>query len=319
MTRLPKLSFSNSKSLLAVCGAALLAGCATYPNTYAGVDPVYSERDEYYDDGPFDGPDLDRKGIGDPNEYEDVPGAVARRGYPAGAPYARTAGYRDRVVVDDGIEGGRVAHRRYTDYRAEQLDGQCERVVTVRRGDTLSDIAEYCDVPVRALLEVNGWTNPRTLRVGQRLRVPNVRGEVYEGAAFRTPYRAPYREERVVERVVERPVIVEREVPVERRSNVRYEPAVTLAPREPRLGQEVRIHIDDLPPNADIVLMLGADRGSLRELQRARTDASGRYTSRIRFDGGYSHDRAIIGVRAPSHDIVTYTDPVRVIRDGYYR
>lgn len=94
---------------------------------------------------------------------------------------ARPAPYRQTA----GIDSARAAHNRYTDPVAEQYDGQCERIVRVRRGETLSDIAEYCDVPVLALLEANPEIrSPRTIRVGQRLRVPNARGAVYEGTAL---------------------------------------------------------------------------------------------------------------------------------------
>ncbi|MEX6632575.1 LysM peptidoglycan-binding domain-containing protein [Hyphococcus lacteus] len=84
----------------------------------------------------------------------------------------------------NGINGARVAHRLYGDARAERVDGDCEARVNIERGETISDIAEYCDVPVAALIDVNPQIrNPRAVSAGELIRVPNVRGTVYEGSS----------------------------------------------------------------------------------------------------------------------------------------
>ncbi len=116
----------------------------------------------------------------------------------------RYDGRRDGYVNADyrgGIDEAREAHRRYREYEAERRDGDCERTVRIRRGETLSDIAEYCDVPVAALISANpNIRNPRAVAAGETLRVPAVRGEVYEGS-YRYAYRdalyrdASYRED----------------------------------------------------------------------------------------------------------------------------
>lgn len=104
-----------------------------------------------------------------------------------------------------GINGARVAHRAYSDHRAERLDGDCERHVFLERGETLSDIAEYCDVPVAALIDANpDIRNPRYVSIGERLRVPAVSGSVYQGS-YRYAYRdANYTGEYVAAGALER-------------------------------------------------------------------------------------------------------------------
>lgn len=58
---------------------------------------------------------------------------------------------------------------------------QVERLATVehrvQRGETLSHIARRYGTSVNQLRAANGWINPRRLRVGQRLQIPNASGE----------------------------------------------------------------------------------------------------------------------------------------------
>lgn len=59
-----------------------------------------------------------------------------------------------------------------------KLEGQLAAATTehtVRRGETLSHIARRYGTTVRALQEANGGINPRRLRVGQVVRIPNGR------------------------------------------------------------------------------------------------------------------------------------------------
>ncbi|WP_425410307.1 LysM peptidoglycan-binding domain-containing protein [Hyphococcus sp.] len=115
--------------------------------------------------------------------------------YPATAQtssYNRTDYYDGRRVDGRyGVDAARAAHARNNERRAERLDGNCEEFVYIHRGETLSDIAEYCDVPVAAIIRANhDIRNPRTVAAGERLRIPNVRGNVYEGSSrYRYAYR----------------------------------------------------------------------------------------------------------------------------------
>lgn len=43
---------------------------------------------------------------------------------------------------------------------------------TIRRGDTMSDVAAKFGVGLRQLLSLNGNVDPKSIRVGQRIRVP---------------------------------------------------------------------------------------------------------------------------------------------------
>ncbi len=116
--------------------------------------------------------------------------------YPATDRYEggyRDSSYRDGSVYREGsgIEAARIAHRRYSKAQAELLDGDCESTVYIQRGETLSDIAEYCDVPVASLIRANNIRNVRNVAAGQQLHVPNVRGNIYEGS-----YRYAYQDDR---------------------------------------------------------------------------------------------------------------------------
>ncbi len=80
-----------------------------------------------------------------------------------------------------GIEAARDAHRRYSDYRAEQLDGNCERRVTIRYGETISDLAEFCDVSVDSILYANPRTgNTRNISVGDQFYIPAEHADIYQ-------------------------------------------------------------------------------------------------------------------------------------------
>jgi LysM repeat protein len=159
------VSASKYKALISsVAATALLGACAS--------DDYYA--DGYYYDSYADGYGYDYGDTG----YDRVRDRAVRR-------YNDDDfGPRDTATVGyGGIENARRAHALYSDYEAERRDGECERTVRVRRGDTVSGIAELCDVPARAIMAANpGLYSPHQLSVGQRLNIPAVRGEVYEGA-----------------------------------------------------------------------------------------------------------------------------------------
>lgn len=79
-----------------------------------------------------------------------------------------------------GIDAARRAHALYPPDKAERRDGRCERVVAIQRGETLSDIAEYCDVPLGALISYNlQIRNPDFVPPGELVQIPDVRGDLY--------------------------------------------------------------------------------------------------------------------------------------------
>ncbi len=50
--------------------------------------------------------------------------------------------------------------------------GECGETYTVEAGDSPSGIAEKCGVDLNDLLELNNIDDPRSLRVGQELKMP---------------------------------------------------------------------------------------------------------------------------------------------------
>jgi len=50
--------------------------------------------------------------------------------------------------------------------------GECGETYTVEAGDSPSGIAEKCGVDVNDLMELNDIDDPRSLRVGQELKMP---------------------------------------------------------------------------------------------------------------------------------------------------
>ena len=72
-------------------------------------------------------------------------------------------------------EPARVQYRNaspYTTASGAVVRRDCRNGYEVRGGDTLSEVAEHCGVPMRELAEANGLNRPYTLRVGQRLDMP---------------------------------------------------------------------------------------------------------------------------------------------------
>ncbi|WOI54789.1 LysM domain-containing protein [Parvularcula sp. LCG005] len=179
-----------------VAAGLMLTACAS----------PYYDRDGYYDysDGRYystssyqtaDGQIYDRRYYRDASYTPDQYGAN-----PPGVPTHYDGNRADRDQFR-GIDGARAAHIRYSDGYAEQVDGDCERVVTVQTGDTLSDIAEYCDVPVTALMDANPKIyNPHRLTRGERLEIPPVKGNVYAGTSLARSQPVSYRTDYVSNR-----------------------------------------------------------------------------------------------------------------------
>ena len=156
------MSGIGGKFSIFVIGASALAmasGCATTEqqarvSTYgapAPEDGVYTGADRVFADGHMD--ELRRAGAASSIERPDA---------------ALLAAY-------EGVEGARLAHRVFGEARAEALDGACEQYVKIGQGETLYDIASYCDVPVTMLISANPVVhNPRHVEAGQIVEVPQL-------------------------------------------------------------------------------------------------------------------------------------------------
>ncbi len=76
----------------------------------------------------------------------------------------------------DGIVGAETWSR-----LSAQAAEASAKTYTVRRGDTLSEIAERFGVSVRELVRVNSIADPSSIRVGQELRIPAGDGSTSRG------------------------------------------------------------------------------------------------------------------------------------------
>ncbi|MBB5517358.1 LysM peptidoglycan-binding domain-containing protein [Amphiplicatus metriothermophilus] len=137
--------------------ALFAAGCAGAPS---GAVAQADAAPAYVDAARYTGPDrIFRNGHIDamrPRAAHLEPGMEARL-----------------LAAYEGIDGARLAHRVFDEPHAELLDGACERFVKVLQGETLYDIAQYCDVSLSALLDVNpGVRNPRLVPAGELIEVP---------------------------------------------------------------------------------------------------------------------------------------------------
>ncbi|MEX0644642.1 MAG: LysM domain-containing protein [Parvularculaceae bacterium] len=128
----------------AVAAIVVLSGCASAPppqrpvaygGPYTGAERLY-EREKIVDIRD----QMRGRFIDDVSDV--VPGMPFVRQQPIA-----TAFY--------GVEGARLAHLIYDDGTAERLDGVCEQHVTLRLGETMDDIAQYCDAPLKGLIAYN--------------------------------------------------------------------------------------------------------------------------------------------------------------------
>jgi len=101
---------------------------------------------------------------------------IFRNGYiEAMRPGAPDATEAQILASYEGVDGARLAHRLYGEARAEQLDGACEPYVKIVRGETLYDIAQYCDVPVTMLMDYNPLVRAaRHVEAGEIVEVPQI-------------------------------------------------------------------------------------------------------------------------------------------------
>ena len=140
-------------SAAALTGA--LAGCAT------GIEDRTARAGDYVTDDP-------RYGPGD-------------RVFKGGQ--VDTVFHHDRTLEESreiwrasysGVAGARLAHELYRGQQAEALDGDCEARVVANAGETLWDIADFCDVSVFELGDFNPGLGPTKLvSAGDILSIPH--------------------------------------------------------------------------------------------------------------------------------------------------
>jgi|GEM_PF-6972228 len=153
---LPK--FSSGRAALAAASLALFTGCATT----GGYDSYNTAR-------------ADHPSTMSGGQY--APGDRLFRGRHLDEIHPRNTTLEEaqlKHLADfQGIEGARLAHRLYASH-AEDLDGACEAQVKVAQGESLWDIAEYCDVSIFVLSDFNASVGSSSeLREGQVLNIPH--------------------------------------------------------------------------------------------------------------------------------------------------
>jgi LysM repeat protein len=142
--------------LAAGAGLAAIAGCATYEEqTSYGEGLQYAGAERLLPGAPVES---------QPFVEIDNPASFAAAPSPAPAPL---------LAQYEGIDGARRAHRLYTEVEAESLDGACERFVKIERGETLNEIADYCDVPLTEIVAYNpAIRNVRFSLAGETVEIP---------------------------------------------------------------------------------------------------------------------------------------------------
>src|SRR5262249_48072354 len=79
----------------------------------------------------------------------------------------------DPAAIDlDGADSPAKTELAASDASAADASSEKPRVVHVQRGDTLTEIAREHGITVDALMKANGLKSGRSLRVGQRLVIP---------------------------------------------------------------------------------------------------------------------------------------------------
>ncbi|MEM6414566.1 MAG: LysM peptidoglycan-binding domain-containing protein [Pseudomonadota bacterium] len=117
------------------------------------------------------------------NPYGSVEYAGARRVYepdrlaPKQLPYETVKKGNERVALlperFEGIAGARRVHKMYPQDVAERLDGNCESAIRVAANEKIADVADYCDIPVKALVRHNEYLGVSyDVEEGAFLRIP---------------------------------------------------------------------------------------------------------------------------------------------------
>jgi membrane-bound lytic murein transglycosylase D len=107
----------------------------------------------------------------------------------------------------------------------------------VRRGDTVSRIAQLYGVPAQGILEMNGLRSARRLRVGQELVIPKPTGSAV--AAARTPPEPAHRDREPAARPAIVKASVTADAPRPAKTRVRVRPGDTLWSISRRYGVEM--------------------------------------------------------------------------------
>lgn len=203
----------------------------------------------------------------------------------------------------------------------------CGDVVTVQRGDTLSRIAERCDVSERSLIRLNPQIQGSgDLRVGMEIRAREGSGsgdpldrlgalageaaEALSGVARDLGSSAQ-------ELLDRNPDLRSRLERFGQRFGSSPAPApdgrVEVAPREGVAGDTVTVSARGLPRETPVVLGAGRPQAAYEVIERARTGPEGTLQTSVRIpDWAEAGDRLVIVVAGEDRNWTVRSAPVRI-------
>jgi LysM repeat protein len=201
----------------------------------------------------------------------------------------------------------------------------CGDAVTVERGDTLSSIAERCDVTERSLMRLNPRIEgSRDLRVGMQL---DVRGDVGEGLgrlgslagqAVGTLSDFARNLGSSAQDLLDRnPDLRQRMESVERQLQSSgtgpVKGSVSVSPTEIASGETLTMSAQGLPPNVPVVIGAGRRQAAYEIIERARTSSDGTLRMNVRVPEWAADVRQLaVVVAAENSDWSIRSEPITV-------
>jgi LysM repeat protein len=212
---------------------------------------------------------------------------------------------------------------------AQTLSRGCGETVIVQRDDTLSSIADRCDVPERSLMRLNPRVDgSRDLRVGMELRTRGDRqadagnglgrlgslaGNAVDSLSdFATDLGSSARD--LLDR---NPDLRQRMEGIEQSlRNAGTGPvrgSVSVSPTEAATGGSLNVSAQGLPPDAPVVIGVGRPQAAYEVLQNARTSSDGTLQMDVRVpDWAADPTRLAVVVAAESGDWTLQSQLIRV-------
>jgi LysM repeat protein len=213
----------------------------------------------------------------------------------------------------------------------------CGETVTVARGDTLSRIAERCDVSEASLLRANpGIQGSADLQVGTELRLQQHQAAGVDQRVDQAVDRLGALASRagsalediageigssVEDLLTKNPDLHDRLRRLGDRLGVpgvdAQEPSVSISPESGPPGTAVTVSAVGLPPNATVAIGAGRPRSAFEVLERARTSADGTLQVSVRApDWASDANRYVFVVTNPERGLTARSAPFQVTGRG---
>ena len=212
---------------------------------------------------------------------------------------------------------------------AQTPPAPCGDKVTVQSGDTLSGIAQRCDVSERSLMRLNPRIDGSSdLRAGMELRVrgepgsgdPDLVGRLRSFADEATDFLsglARDAQSTAEDILAKNPDLRQR---LERWSQqLRGSPAeigegtISVSPSEGPVGATVTVTAKGLPRDTNVVIGAGRPQAAYQVIERAKTGSDGTLRTSLRIpDWAGEADRLVIVVAAEDSEWTLRSQPIRV-------